>query len=204
MIRQHLVLFVRAPRYAVGKRRLAHDIGDTAALRFERAMLGLMLRRLGRDGRWRLRLAVTPDHARHRTRLWPHGIPIAGQGAGDLGRRMRRALAVCPPGPAVLVGADIPALGADHIAAAFGLLGHHDLVFGPAADGGFWLVGARRSPRLPQLFRPVRCPIRWSGPHALEDVLHNLAPPVSVGFAARLDDVDDGAAWRRLAPRRGF
>ena len=46
--------------------------------------------------------------------------------------------------------------------------------------------------------------VRWSGPHALEDALANLPRCVSVGFAARLEDVDDGASFRRLAPRRGF
>ena len=197
--RRHLVLFVRAPRLGVGKRRLARDIGDVAALRFERVMLGLLCRRLVRDRRWRLRLAVTPERSRH-GRRWPPGVKIVGQGGGDLGERMRRALAACPPGPAVLVGSDLPEMRAMHIAAAFRLLGRHDLVFGPAADGGFWLVGARRSPRLPPLFGPVR----WSTPHALSDALANLPPGVSVGFAARLDDVDDGAAHRRLAPLWGF
>jgi rSAM/selenodomain-associated transferase 1 len=196
----HLVVFARAPALGAGKRRLARDIGDLAALRFERLMLARLLRRLGRDRRWRLRLAVTPDRARLRRRLWPRGVPIAGQGGGDLGERMRRALAACPPGPAVLVGTDIPALSPDHIADAFRQLGHHDLVFGSAADGGFWLVGARRSPRLPPLFGKVR----WSGPHALGDTLANLPRRVSVGFAATLQDVDDGASFRRLAPRRGF
>jgi uncharacterized protein len=200
MTRRHLVLFMRAPRWGVGKRRLARYIGDAAALRFEQAMLGLLVRRLGRDGRWQLRLAVTPDRARRRARLWPPGVAIAAQGEGDLGRRMRRALAACPPGPAVLIGSDIPALAAHHIADAFSLLGRHDLVFGPAVDGGFWLIGARRCPCLPPLFGPVR----WSGPHALADVLSNLPRRVSVGFAARLEDVDDGSAYRRLAPRRGF
>ena len=199
-MRRHLVLFVRAPRLGQGKRRLARDIGDVAALRFERAMLGLLARRLGGDPRWRLRLAVTPDRARFARRLWPQGLPVVAQGSGDLGRRMRQALAACPPGPAVLVGADIPGLAAPHISAAFALLGRHDLVFGPAEDGGFWLVGARRCPRLPPLFGQVR----WSGPHALADTLAALPPLVSIGFAARLADVDDGAAHRRLAPRRGF
>ncbi len=100
----------------------------------------------------------------------------------------------------MLIGTDIPALGPQHIAEAFRLLGRHDLVFGPAADGGFWLVGMRRPPRLSPLFGEVR----WSGPHALADVLANLPRAVSVGFAARLEDVDDGASFRRLAPRRGF
>jgi len=200
MSRRHLVLFVRAPRFGMGKRRLARDVGDCAALCFERAMLGLLARRLGHDRRWRLRLAVTPERARRRARLWPRGVTIAAQGGGDLGQRMRRALAACPPGPAVLVGSDIPALTAHHIADAFRLLGRHDVVFGPASDGGFWLVGARRCPCLPPLFGRVR----WSGPHTLADVLGNLPRRVRVGFAARLEDVDDGAAYRRHAPRRGF
>jgi uncharacterized protein len=197
---RHVIVFARAPTLGSGKRRLAREVGDIAALRFERLMLARLLRRLGRDRRWRLQVAVTPDRACFRPRLWPRGVPIAGQGRGDLGRRMRRALAACPPGPAVLVGTDIPALAANHIADAFRLLGNHDLVFGPAADGGFWLVGARRSLCLPPLFGAVR----WSSPAALDDVLANLPARISVGFAATLEDVDDGAAWRRLAPRRGF
>jgi uncharacterized protein len=200
MIRRHLVLFVRAPRLGDGKRRLAHDIGDVAALRFERAMLGLLDRRLGHDRRWQLHLSVTPDQTCFARRLWPRGVPVTGQGSGDLGQRMSRALAACPPGPAVLIGADIPGVAAAHIAAAFRLLGNHDLVFGPAEDGGFWLIGARRCPHLPPLFGAVR----WSGSHALADALANLPPHVSVGFAARLTDVDDGDACRHLAPRRGF
>src|SRR5579864_3860509 len=199
MMRRHLVLFVREPRYGVGKRRLARDIGDAAALRFERLMLARLSRRLGRDRRWHLRLAVTPDRASRRARLWPRGAPLSGQGGGDLGTRMRRALANCPPGPAILIGSDIPGLAAAHIAGAFAILGRRDLVLGPAEDGGFWLVGARRVLRLPPLFGPVR----WSQPDTLATVLRNLPERVSVGFAASLDDVDDSAAYRRLAPRRG-
>jgi rSAM/selenodomain-associated transferase 1 len=199
-MRRQVIVFARAPALGTGKRRLARDIGDLAALRFERLMLARLLRRLGRDRRWRLRLAVTPDRARFRRRLWARDAPMTGQGGGNLGERMRRALAACPPGPAVLVGTDIPALTAPHIADAFRRLGNHDLVFGPAADGGFWLVGARRSPCLPPLFGEVR----WSGPHALADVLANLPSRISVGFAATLADVDDSVSFRRLAPRRGF
>jgi hypothetical protein len=194
-MRRHLILFLRAPMLGVGKTRLACDIGDVAALRFERQMLALLLRRLARDRRWRLRIAVTPD----RSRL-PVSVATVAQGNGDLGERMRRALAAPPPGPVVLVGADIPGLHARHIADAFRRLGAHDLVFGPAADGGFWLVGARRRPRLPPLFADVR----WSGPYALADALAALPRNVSVAFVDRLEDVDNGEAYRRLAPRRGF
>ena len=197
---RHLVLFVRAPQMGRGKRRLAQAIGDVATVRFERLMLALLLRRLAADRRWRLRIAVTPDIACRQARHWRRGAEVTGQGEGDLGIRMRRALAACPPGPIVLVGGDIPALAAGHVAGAFRLLGRHDLVFGPAEDGGFWLVGARRSPRLPPLFERVR----WSGPYALADTLAGLPLGVTVGFVDRLEDIDDGDAYRRLAPRRGF
>ncbi len=199
-MRGHLVLFVRAPQLGAGKRRLARAIGDVATVRFERQMLVLLLRRLAADRRWRLRIAVTPDMACRQARYWRRGVEAVGQGRGDLGIRMRRALATCPPGPVVLVGGDIPALAARHVAAAFRQLGRHDFVFGPAEDGGFWLVGARRSPRLPPMFEGVR----WSGPYALADTLAGLPRKLSVGFVERLEDVDDGESYRRLMPRRGF
>ena len=198
-MRRTLILFVRAPRLGAGKRRLARDIGNLAALRFERLMIARLLRRLAGDRRWRLRLAVTPDRVSDRARHWRSGIEVFGQGDGDLGVRMRRALRACPPGPAVLVGADIPALAACHIWGAFRLLGKRDLVFGPAGDGGFWLVGARHPQHLPALFEEAR----WSGPYALADSLAGLPRRITVGFADRLEDVDDAEAYRRLAPTRG-
>ncbi|HJU17313.1 MAG TPA: TIGR04282 family arsenosugar biosynthesis glycosyltransferase [Stellaceae bacterium] len=196
-MQKHLILFARVPRLGDGKKRLARDIGVVAAVRFERAMIARLLRRLGGDRRWRLSLAVTPEREMPRARRWRHGAAVIPQGAGDLGRRMRRALSAPPPGPVVLVGADIPALEARHIAAAFRLLGRHDLVFGPAADGGFWLVGVRRRPRLPPLFAAVR----WSTHYALADTIAGLPRGVSVGFVETLEDVDDGAAYRRLRNR---
>src|SRR5207245_4888291 len=70
LMRRHLVLFVRAPALGGGKRRLAREIGDVATVRFERLMIALLLGRLARDSRWRLRIAVTPDKARHHARHW--------------------------------------------------------------------------------------------------------------------------------------
>lgn len=196
-MRRQLILFARAPALGSGKRRLARDIGDVAALRFERAMVARLLRRLGRDRRWRLALALTPERAVRRERDRRPSVAVFGQGPGDLGRRMRRALEAAPPGLAVLVGADIPALAPAHIADAFHLLGRHDLVFGPAEDGGFWLVGARRRPLPANLFEGVR----WSSRHALADALAGVPRRISVGYAARLADIDDGAGYARF--RRG-
>jgi glycosyltransferase A (GT-A) superfamily protein (DUF2064 family) len=199
-MRRTLILFVREPMLGSGKRRLAQEVGDIAAVRFERLMIALLLRRLAKDGRWRLRIAVTPDRACRRARHWRAGVELVGQGEGDLGRRMRRAIETCPPGPVVLVGADIPALMPGGVATAFRLLGSCDLVFGAAEDGGFWLIGARHPRHLPPLFEQVR----WSGPYALADSLAGLPRRIKVGRADRLEDVDDGDAYRRLKPNRGF
>ncbi|MGE4221284.1 MAG: TIGR04282 family arsenosugar biosynthesis glycosyltransferase [Alphaproteobacteria bacterium] len=186
-MRHHLVIFAKSPRLGRAKRRLAADIGSVAALRFYRTLLAQTLRRLASDPRWRTWLAVTPEPAR-----WPPRPQRIGQGTGDLGRRMDRAMRALPPGPAVLVGADIPAIGAAPVAAAFRALGRADAVFGPAADGGYWLVGLRRRPRMPVAFRGVR----WSGPHALADTVANLAG-LEVWRVATLADVDDGADYAR-------
>jgi rSAM/selenodomain-associated transferase 1 len=182
-----LVLFARAPRLGAVKRRLAREVGDAAALRFHRAMLRRLARRLGRDRRWRTVLAVTPDRAR-----FPSLLPKAPQGRGDLGGRMARALA--RHRRAVLVGSDIPGIRAADIAAAFRALdGGAGAVFGPAEDGGYWLVGLGPR-RPPDPFRGVR----WSGPHALADTLANCRGR-RVALLGRLRDVDDAAglaAWR--------
>jgi len=181
-----LVIFVRQPRLGTGKRRLARDIGASAALSFARTTLAQTLRRLARDRRWVTYIAVTPDRARP----WPAKINVLAQGAGDLGARMARAARGLPPGPAVIVGCDIPGLTAAHVAAAFRKLGACDAVFGPATDGGYWLVGLRRRPRFIDPFTNVR----WSTRHALADTLANLDGH-SVAMAATLADVDDGAAF---------
>jgi rSAM/selenodomain-associated transferase 1 len=184
MRRGRLIVFLKAPRFGAVKTRLARDIGALAAWRFYRRTCAATVRRLA-DPRWELVLAVTPDGAR----IGLSADRVMGQGRGDLGARMANVLA--PHAPAVLVGGDIPELRATHVAAAFqALAGGADLVFGPAADGGFWLVGTRR--RLP---RGLFAGARWSTPHALSDVLANAPPQMKVALVETLRDVDDGAAY---------
>ncbi|HTZ78368.1 MAG TPA: DUF2064 domain-containing protein, partial [Stellaceae bacterium] len=96
------------------------------------------------------------------------------------------------------VGSDIPDIAPRHIAAAFRALGRSDAVFGPAEDGGYWLVGLRRSPRVPAgLFADVR----WSSAHALADTRASLPRKFEVALLEMLEDVDDGAAYERWRAR---
>ena len=194
---RHLILFVKAPRYGAVKTRLARDVGRLNAWTFYRRTLDRLARRLGRDRRWQMWLAVTPDRAVRDFRPRPKGTRIVAQGRGDLGQRMARAFEHVSPGPAVLIGADIPGVRPAHVALAFRRLAAFDAVFGPAADGGYWLVGFREPPPT-AVFRGVR----WSSAHALADTLANLRGANLSGFKiapplATLHDVDDGAAFAR-------
>jgi rSAM/selenodomain-associated transferase 1 len=193
MMTRHLVIFARAPQAGRVKRRLAREIGVLAATRFYCTTLETMLRRLAADRRWTVWLFVTPDSSLGHP-IW-RGLRRRRQGSGDLGQRMRLPFDTLPPGPVVLVGSDIPAMCPHHIARAFSLLGHNDLVFGPASDGGYWLVGAKRLRPLPfTLFANVR----WSTPHALADTLATIPAHYSVSLADTLDDVDEAADLRRF------
>lgn len=187
--RRHLVIFARRPQYGVGKRRLAREIGDLEALRFARRALSALRRRLDDARRWTSWVAGSPD----RPLDWAgsgRGLP---QGGGDLGARMGRVLAQLPPGPVVIIGADTPGVDQRDIAAAFRALGSADAVFGPAADGGYWLIGLRRPAAHPDIFRDVR----WSSPEALADTMRNLKGR-RVAMLAIREDVDGAGALARL------
>jgi rSAM/selenodomain-associated transferase 1 len=188
-----LIIFTRAPRLGAVKRRLAAGIGRMAALRFHRLTLNRTIHRLARDRRWRCVLAVTPGAYR-----WPRFIPRLAQGGGDLGSRMASAMRAAPAGPVVLVGGDIPDIEPHHIGEAFRALASRDAVFGPATDGGYWLVGVRGRALLGRLFRDVR----WSSGHALADTLANLPAGRAFALAAELSDIDDGESWRRWRARK--
>ena len=187
----------KAPRLGLVKSRLARDIGLAEAWAFYRRTLADVSRRLAADGRWTTWLGVSPDGAALKGALWPVNCPRMAQGDGDLGQRMARLLSAVPPGPAVLIGADIPGIKATHINQAFRCLGANDAVFGPATDGGYWLVGMRHRSVFVDIFRDVR----WSSADALDDTLANLPKRWRHGLVATLDDVDDGKAFRALGTK---
>ena len=193
---RHLVIFAKAPVLGRAKRRLAQEIGAPAAARFYQRTLARTIASCGRDPRWKTWLWITPDGETGHPAWKAAGgrLAMVGQGTGDLGVRMARPFKNLPPGPVVLIGSDIPTVTADIIVAAFGVLGAHDLVFGPAADGGFWLIGAKRVRPWPRdLFKGVR----WSTAHALADTRANIDRCSSVGLVNTLEDIDDAESYGR-------
>ncbi|MEO9188660.1 MAG: DUF2064 domain-containing protein, partial [Acetobacteraceae bacterium] len=132
-------------------------------------------------------LALTPDHAHARL---PARVARVGQGPGDLAQRMARAFRRFPHRRVALIGCDIPGVTPADPRAAFRALRRFAAVFGPAEDGGYWLVGmGGRRPA-----RPFTA-VRWSSRHALADTRRNFAHHESV-LLRRLRDVDRAADLR--------
>lgn len=186
-----LLIMARAPRFGAVKTRLAKDIGRMNAWRFYRETLHATTQRLSWDPRWHTILHITPDRELRPYGQWPRSHGLLTQGRGDIGTRMERGLTAFPRGvPVVLMGSDIPGVTSTHIQKALDALGHADTVFGPATDGGYWLVGFANR-------RPLQSPfkgVRWSSEHALKDTVQNLTGR-RVALVDELSDVDDGNSY---------
>jgi uncharacterized protein len=187
-----VVVFARAPRLGTVKRRLGKVVGDRAALRFHTGTLIRLLRGLLRDRRFRTVLALTPDGARDRL---PVQVTRIGQGRGNIGERMDTVCRGFRRCNIAIIGSDIPDANAADVLAAFRALGCADAVFGPAEDGGYWLV-ALGSRRPSQPFDNAR----WSTQHALADTLRNFRGR-RVAYLRMLCDVDT-ACDLLMHPRR--
>lgn len=142
-----LILFTRAPRPGAVKTRLIPLLGPAGAAAVHRRLvehaLGAAREAVARRG---ARLAVVHDGgSREEMAAWLGDDLFFGpQAGGDLGDRMRAAFAQAfaeGAGRAVLIGADAPGLDAAALGEAFDRLPGEEIVFAPAADGGYALVG---------------------------------------------------------------
>ncbi len=159
--RRRIIVFVKYPRENAVKTRLAHDIGARRAAELSRLMAMDAVDAAMETG-GEVVVAFTPDGNAGAFAEWlGRDVLFEAQGTGDIGARMLRSFEsafAAGATAAVLVGSDIPDLSADIIDRAFALLAVHDAVLGPAADGGYYLIGFSRAGFLPDVFGGMR----WS------------------------------------------
>ncbi len=192
MDRDVLCIMVKEPRAGLVKTRLAPAVGPDGAAALARAFLDDTVA-LACGLAW-ARVVATVEGNPASLDL-PGGIEVWPQGPGDLGERMERALlrALAPGRKVILVGTDSPGLPPRMLEAARSALTAHDAVLGPAADGGYYLIGLRRCE--PGLLSGLP----WSRPDTL---VHTEARLRNTGHTvARIDpwfDVDEPGDLVRL------
>ena len=182
----HLIIFVKEPRVGKVKTRLAEGIGPISATFWYRRQLDHLLNTFKPSSPYAKHLFVTPHRGLKYFRPYTkQGWRLYHQSPGDLGEKMTSAFLSVGHGPKLLIGSDIPAVSRQHIGLAFKQLNSVDAVFGPAQDGGYWLIGLSRFVVPPKLQN-----VRWSTKYALSDTLSKFSPKVSVKLIPTLKDVD--------------
>jgi rSAM/selenodomain-associated transferase 1 len=159
-----ILVFLKYPAAGKVKTRLAASIGPVQAAALYREWIGLVFSLL-QQVRDRVHIVACYDGAPYHAFAPWHSLADEwwAQSAGDLGGRLQDAFQRAHEcgGPVAAIGTDCLELDAPALQEALNLLAQRDAVFGPATDGGYYLVGVARP--LPGFFRGIP----WSSPDTL-------------------------------------
>ncbi len=201
-----LIIFARYPTPGQAKTRLIPLLGPTGAALLHRQLVRFTVetsRRLRSRRSVMTQLRYTGGTQSEMSAMFGDDLCYKEQAPGDLGNRLRVAAAEAIRGNAgkvVLIGTDCPLLDAERLNQAFAALDAHDVVIGPATDGGYYLIGVKSDH--PELFTDIA----WGGPEVLNQTLdacrrlglrYALLPQLS-----DVDTPDDLATWAaaRMTP----
>ena len=160
-----LILFTRYPEPGTTKTRMIPKLGEEGAAELQRQMTEHIVTRVTEfTGLHSTSVEVRFEGGNsHLMAAWlGTGFNYSPQGNGDIGIRMNRAF---EDGfgsgyeSVVIIGSDIPDITGDIVHKAFDELRRHDLVLGPAADGGYYLIAMDKTvffQATPRLFDGIR------------------------------------------------
>jgi uncharacterized protein len=193
---ERLIVFTRYPEPGTTKTRLIPVLGPEGAAELQRRMTLQAVQaaeRLRKDRPLTVEIRHEGGSTARMQEWLGAGFAYRPQGDGDIGRRMARGLTQafeegCRR--AVIVGSDIPGINSALMAEAFDRLLLHDMVFGPAADGGYYLIGGNAA-----CFRRgapfLEAGIGWGTSRVLDQTLGILeAMGLSHALLSRLTDID--------------
>lgn len=153
-----VLIFIKSPEREKVKSRLASVIGDETALTLYKSFILDIIETLQR-GNFPLKIFFYPPDSREALENWiGHNCDYIPQEGGDLGERMKNAfIQSFSEGleKVLLIGSDIPDLTGAVVNEAFESLDNHDAVIGPASDGGYYLIGFKKSTFLPDTFQGI-------------------------------------------------
>jgi len=181
-----LIIIAKHPEKGKVKTRLNGHLSDDKIVELYIYLLNNTVRKLKAVPGIDTFIAFAPEGARDY--FTEFGVRTISLPDGDLGSRMLHAFQeVFHTGyqKASLVGADIPDLSVPIIRKSIELLSGNDIVFGPAKDGGYYLVGMRK------LLREIFEDVPWSSGQTLEKSLEQARRfGYSVAFTEMLSDID--------------
>lgn len=152
-----LMLFTRYPEAGNTKTRLIPHLGAVQAAELQRWMTTSVAREIAALGPGVDRQIHFSGGCLSQMQAWlGRQFTYLPQFAGGLGNRLHRAFLgnfQAGSGAVVAIGSDCPELNTEHLEQAFCQLQTHDVVLGPAADGGYYLIGLNRPQ--PQLFETI-------------------------------------------------
>lgn len=193
-----LLIFAKAPIPGRSKTRLAGKLGARGAARLQarltRRTVSTALR--ARLAPLQLWCAPSSKHAFFAACRRDYPLTLHRQHGADLGRRMHHALthALQANHCVVLIGSDCPAFTPTVLQNAFTALHDGaDVVLVPALDGGYVLIGVRRSAA--RLFQGIR----WGSDRVLTQTRHRLRQ-LNLNYVElpALADVDTPADLMRM------
>lgn len=194
---------IKYPEPGRVKTRLAKDIGYSRAAEISRQVAELLISNTKPSGLGYERIVLyDPPERLPDFEQWLHGDPLMPQHGDNVGERMDNAirdLLARGAEKVVLTGADIPALDAAIITEAFTALDHADIVIGPAADGGYYLIGMKEPHG--EIFRSIP----WSTERVLETTTRRIrASVLRCSELITLSDIDRFEDLRKHSGSPGF
>lgn len=196
-----LIQFAKWPHPGQVKTRLEPALGRDGALAAHVRLTLAVLEQLVASGypvrmAWDRALAVPPVEAAPILRaMESQGVLSGTQQGRDLGERMTHALtsSLAEADRVMVIGSDCPSVDAGYIEQAREALEQADVVFGPSDDGGYVLIGARRT--MPSMLSGVE----WGSDRALEQsIAAARRARLLVATLAPRWDVDEPADWDRF------
>ncbi|PPS40712.1 TIGR04282 family arsenosugar biosynthesis glycosyltransferase [Chroococcidiopsis sp. TS-821] len=203
-LQEHLIVFTRYPEPGKAKTRLIPHLGAVAAAQLQRQMTEHTLLQVSKLGDRSLTVEVRfVDGNLELMQQWlGTDIDYQPQGEGDLGERIKRALAAAfarGSQKIITIGTDCPGITAKLLVTAFEQLHEYDLVLGPAIDGGYYLIGLKRL--IAELFDDIA----WGSDVVLQQT-QAIAQQLNLSVAllpplADVDRPEDLVVWEEIQSR---
>lgn len=179
-----IIVFAKTPEPGKVKTRIAAQLGDETALHIYNQLLQFTFSLLADLAHRKIVYYAGEGSQDH----WK-GLETRKQASGDLGNRMVKAFEEVlneDTSAAIIIGTDCATLTKEIIESAFTALATNDLVIGPAADGGYYLLGIKKN--YPVLFEHID----WSTEKVFEQTIQH-AKNLSLRYQVLpvLTDIDE-------------